>query len=461
MGAVLNRSVAADGVIAYQDHLDKNKFHYLPARIDAVLGETLRDFSVTYYGINRQPYYVDLGNLDYQSAVGGILSGQAVPGITRKQLEAILKEITKKFQIKDPNLTPLLLRNVEVQPIFAQHIIDMGKGGSVVFPKTLQFGNQFGYSIGAPNSLFAELVARYQDGGNTSSPEFGINISGTPEFYGDPWEARIQCDLRQVWEYTRTKVGAGLNLGFFDLGVQVDDIAQSLVKDNIVKITYIEGSGGKEFGRQLLETTKQLFEAINKQVTSGEGLFRFEPNPKPQEPASGSDSWGASLLPFTAQVNMSFASNFFSQSIKFDQIISFTGKIDDIVVNSSMSLAAPCSTSSRKYFHDLQMGTDGCLDVEKRNGLQERIRKERAAKQEKIKLYFSYVEEGRWTPDKYAQMLTILNTVNLTESAEFTRSGAMTVRQLSRAEANARLAELERRLEASFEDVPAPRLKAS
>src|SRR5262249_1770323 len=77
MGAGLNRSVAKDGVIAYQDNQETNKFYYLPARIDAVLGETLSQFNVTYYGIAAAPYYMDMGNNLLESVVGGVMTGKA------------------------------------------------------------------------------------------------------------------------------------------------------------------------------------------------------------------------------------------------------------------------------------------------------------------------------------------------------------------------------------------------
>ncbi len=369
MGAVLNRSVAKDGVLAYQDNAAAEKFHYLPCRIDAIPRETLREFDVTYYGINPKPYYVSFGGTLQESCVGGGVSGRAVPDITTVQREAILEEINKQFKIPEANLTPLEVANVKVQPVFAQTIASMGEGSGSAFPSTLKFGSTFNYNISSGNSLFAEMAGSYVEGSEAKeTPTIGVNISGEAELYGDPWKAKISCDLSQVWEYTRTQVSAGISLGWINLGPQSDKISQSLVREGIVKIEYIEGSGGTEFGRQLLESTKVLFEKINAQAASGEGFFKFEPNPAPQEPPKKDESWGAKLLPWTASLNVGYGSNTFSQKISFNEEVSFTGKVL-IPVFSSMNLALPCGPDTEQYFNDIQEKKIGCISKKKSDGL--------------------------------------------------------------------------------------------
>lgn len=414
----LNKSCAADGVIAYQDTDESNMFHYFPARIDSIANETLLDFSVKYWGINANPYYIDVGKGKYESIVGATVSGQAVADITKKQRDAITKEIRRVFQLKPKDevvLVPLVLQEVEVQPILAGNVVEKGGGSSVTFPSRFQIGTQFGFNIGSGNSLFSELVANEGSLDRQSSPDIGVNFYGTAELRADKWVARIEADLSQVWSYTRKKVSASLKLGWLNLGgADLDKIVQSLRKENIVKITYIEGGGGKEFGRALLESSKALFEAINAQITSGEGLFRFEPNPKPQEPPAGKDSLGGDLLPWKVSLNMSFGENTFQQSIKYDQTITFEGNTL-VAFNGNMSLALPCNASTTKYFYDLQLKQDGCITAQKSDGLQSRIGKELAAKNEKVRQYFNNVEQGRWTPDQMATMLELLNQTTLTE----------------------------------------------
>jgi hypothetical protein len=412
MAGRLNSPAAADGVIAYQDDEQPNLFHYFPLRIDSVSGDTLKSFKVDYYGINATPYWIDLGNGNHQSCVGGNLSGTAIPDITAKQRANIVKVIEDTHGIKNPNLTPLVITGVTVQPIFAKHIVDMGTGGSATFPNQMTIGGSIGYQIGSGNSLFASLVGSERERPGPS-PDFGVNIYGQTELYADPWVAEIHADLKRVWEYTRTQVNVGVKIGWFDLGVNIDKITQELITKGIVTIKYRQGGGGSEFGWQMLNTTKMLFEAINKQVASGEGLFKFEPNPTPQQPAKN-DKWGAGLLPFSASVNVGYNSEFFKQQIPFDEEVIFEGQIP-VLLTSSMALALPCGTQTERSFYDLQLQEQGCVIKAKSDGLQQRIRAEQTAKNEKIKEYLGYVESGKWTPRQFADMKNLLNTISLTE----------------------------------------------
>jgi hypothetical protein len=444
MAGRLNRPAAADGVIAYQDNKQPDLFHYFPMRIDAVVGETLKQFKVDYYGINQKPYWVDLGNGNYQSCVGGNLSGNAVPDITKTQRAAITKAIADTYGVKKPNLAPLVLNEATVQPIFAKHIVDMGTGGSVTFPERFSVGAAIGYQVGSGNSLFATLVGNERDNTTGGSPDFAVNIYGETELYADPWEAEIHADLSQVWEYTRSKVNVGVNLGWFNIGVDVDKITQELITKGIVRIKYIQGSGGSEFGWQMLNTTKTLFEAINKQITAGEGLFKFEPNPTPQPPEKG-DKWGGGLLPFTTSVNVSYTSEFFKQSITFDQTVSFEGMLP-VRFNSSMNLAVPCSPTTEKSFYDLQMMEQGCVTKAKSDGLQRRIGLEQEAKRKQIEKYLGYVVSGKWTPAEYSAMLAVLNTITLTEYPTVTgvrQDGGLVVESATEAEVTAVLERME------------------
>ena len=412
MAGRLNRPAATDGVIAYQDHEQSNLFHYFPTRVDPVVGETLRSFKVDYYGVNATPYWVDFGNGNYQSCVGGNLSGTAVPDITATQRANIIKTIESVYRIKEPSLTPLVLTGVTVQPIFAKHIVDLGTGGSATFPNQIAVGGSFDYQVGSGNSLFAALVGSERDDAG-SSPDFAVNIYGLAELYADPWVAEIHADLKRVWEYTRRQVNAGVNIGWINLGPNIDKITQELVNQGIVTIKYRQGGGGSEFGWQMLNTTKTLFEAINKQVASGEGLFKFEPNPTPEQPVK-SDRWGAGLLPFTASLNLGYNGEFFKQEITFDEVVTFEGQIP-VLFTGSMALALPCGHETVKSFYDVQMMQQGCVNKAKGEGLRRRIRTEQVAKAKKIQQYLGYVESGRWTPAQFADMKNLLNTITLTE----------------------------------------------
>jgi hypothetical protein len=422
MAGRLNRPAAVDGVIAYQDYEDENLFHYFPLRTDAVLGETLKSFTVEYYGINAQPYWVDYGDGNYHSCVGGNLSGTAIPDITKQQRINIVKVIQDTYGIKKPNLTPLIVTGVTVQPIYAKQIVAMGGSGSATFPSQINVGASIGYQVGSGNSLFATMVGAQRDGGTGELPEFAINIYGTTELYADPWVAEIHASLSRVWEYTRTQVDAGVNIGWFNIGTNIDKITQELITNGIVDIKYKQGGGGSEFGWQMLNTTKTLFEAINKQVASGEGLFKFEPNPTPQEPKKN-DKWGAALMPFSANVNVGYSSNFFKQEITFDQTVTFEGQIP-IPLTSSMSLAIPCGLGTEPHFYDVQEMQNGCVTKSKSDGLQRRINTEMTAKQLRIKEYLTFVESGKWTPQQFGVMKDLLNTITMTEMPSITGMNA-------------------------------------
>jgi hypothetical protein len=422
MGAVLNRAVAANGVIAYQDHEQTSLFHYLPARIDARLRETLIEYSVSYFGINKRPYMVQKnGERDGESLVGGVLRGTAVPDITADQRDAINTAINDHFSIPNCRLVPLEVRNTTVQPVFANAYASMGTGSAATFPATVKFGSSFAYTISTGNSLFAQMVASQRAGDEVGgNSQVGANFTGFVDFYGDPWTATIRCDLSEVWKYTRTQVDAGLSLGWVNLGTDLDKISRALVNEGIVSIKYREGSGGEEFGRQLLETTKTLFEEINKQVTAGEGLFRFEPNPEPQAPPENENSLMASLLPWQAAANLSFGSDTFDQEIRFEQTVSFTGKIE-VPVSCSMALALPCSPSTEQFFFDIQENKTGCITPQKSQGLQKRLTDETAAKNDEIKSLYEQLRRREITAKEYADFKAVLNDFTLTEHPTLTQ----------------------------------------
>ncbi|MDN3259903.1 hypothetical protein QWJ26_08815 [Streptomyces sp. CSDS2] len=414
MTGKLSRSVAADGVIAYQDHEDLQKFHYFPARID-VTKETLPEYRVQYYGIGAKPYWVALSGGKVVSEVGGILSGKAVAEITQTQRKNILAEITKVYSVKSPRLVPLQISNATVEPIFAKHIVQKGGDASFVFPSTFTIGGQFNYQVGTGNSLFGELIANEVEN-EQPNPDFAVNLYGETELYGDPWEAEITADLSQVWSYTRKQVGADIALGWFDLGSSIDKITQDLIAKGHVKIKYIQGSGGPEFGWALLETTKTLFEEITRQAAAGEGIFKMEPNPEPKEPPKN-EKFGASKTPWHVSVNLAFGSEDFTQLRKFKHTLEFHGRVT-VPVTSSMSLAMTCSSSTVSHFYDLQMKKSECVTKAKSDALDARLKKATDAIAKKQKEYHEKVMSGQWTPSEYREMMELLYEYPPTETAK-------------------------------------------
>lgn len=456
MVARLNRSCAKDGVIAYQDSDSLEAFHYFPARIDAVIGETIKTYEVKYYGINAQPYFIDVGNRNYQSVVGAVVSGQGVAEITKKQRDAIVAEIKRVYKVRNVNLIPLVLEDVTVQPIVAKDAIGTGGRGSITFPERVQIGTQFGFNVSSGNSLFAELVGLQGADNASKNPDIGVNFYGTCELRADPWIAELTADLSQVWEYTRSQFSASARIGWLNIGnASFDKITQDLQKKGIVKIKYIQGRGGKEFGWQLLESTKTLFEAINQQAATGEGLFKFEPNPTPQEPPASKDGLGADLLPYSVSINMAVVANTFKQTIQYSNTLEFEGNLP-VAFNGNMALALPCNASNQSQFYDLQLKANGCITKAKSDGLHDRMRREDVAKNKKLLGYLKKVEDGEWTPQQYMEMLELLNTVTLTESKKNLDPASTEV--LSEDEALRLLEQREQEVIASWSNPPELRL---
>jgi hypothetical protein len=418
MAAKLSSGASANGVVAYQDHENGDQFHYWPARADLVLGDTLSQFEVTHWGVNENAYYVDLGGQNYVSSVGGILAGRARIDISDDQRQSITQAIKEQFNVERPRLLPLMLSDCKVTPVIAQNVIDMGSAGTVNFPSIVGPGSTFSYLVSATNSLFAHLSAS-QATSPVARPSFAMNVDGMVEFVGDPWTAEIKCDLSQVWSYTRSKFSAGARWGWIEFGGNYERIVQDLIRDNVIKVKFIEGSGTE--GRQIFEVAKKIFEAINNQAVAGEGFFKFEPNPAPSR---FKENFLFGWSPWSASINASYYSNTFRQSISFNEIITYTGRVK-LPMGLSMPLAVGCSGSAKQYFKDLQDTSNGCVTQSKADGLQNRIRREVNAKQAKTQEYLRKLEDGEWTVEKWRNMMAILREITLTENLQIDASGGV------------------------------------
>jgi hypothetical protein len=423
MAGVINRAVAANGVIAFQDRQNPRLFEYFPGNGDAVLGDTLKSFECSYYGIGKTPQWVQAGQ-NYLNLAGGVVSGQMRFDATRDQLAALREEIGRVYEIDDAQLVPVILNEASAQPVFAQGVANLGGNSEYTFPSTVALGSTFNFTIDSGNSLFPQLIAGLnRNPAGVSSPTIGMNISGKLQLYGEPFEARLRADLKQVWEYVRDQVDVKANLGFFNLTSHLDRIAQDLQRESIIQMEFIEGRADSEFGLQLLESTRVVFEAINAQITSGEGMFKFDPNPDPQEPKDPEKDWFASLAPWSVGVNLSFIRNSFKQSITFDQTVKFQG-LFTIPVSSSFNLGVICSRTTEHMFHDATLVEDGCITPQKLKDLQGRISKEVAKKEEMIQGYEDRLLRGMIDLKTFETLVAMLNTRMLTEKHESDRRSA-------------------------------------
>jgi len=414
MAGVINRPVAAKGVIAFQDRDNPIRFEYFPGSGQAVLGDTLESFDCTYYGIGAKPQWVQSGK-EYQDLTGGVVAGKVRFDATSEQLDALRDEIGRVYDIDDAQLVPVLLQETTAQPVFAQGVASLGGNSKYAFPSTVSVGSSFNFNIDSGNSLFPQLIAGLTNNQEeASSPTIGMNILGKLQLYGEPFVARLHADLKQVWEYVRNKADVGAKIGWFNLTSQFDGIAQSLYRDNIIRIEFIEGRADSEFGLQMLQSTKTVFEAINAKITAGEGMFRFEPNPAPQEPKEPDSSWFSSLAPWSVSVNLSFVRNSFKQSITFDQEVRFQG-LFTIPVSSSFNLGVICSPATKNMFHDRTNGENGCITAQKTDAFNRRIAKEVAAKEKRIQEYEDRLLSGRIDLKMFESLVALLNTRMLTE----------------------------------------------
>ncbi len=406
MVAKLTGGVSKAGVVAYQDDQDAKQFHYWPANIDCVIGETLRDFSVTPWGIGNE--FIEQENL--RSIVGGILAGRAALDISEYQRAQIRSEIARVYEFADVKLLPMQLTDVQVQPVVGANTLKLGPGGDVNFPKTLQLGQSFVYLVGTgESSLFAQFVGAASVGDKiVSNPSFGINVTGSAEFLGDPWRVKVTADLSQVWKYTRKQFSAGINFGWWR--ISLGDYEQTIIdlaKNSVIKLDFFEGTlDNEKYGRQILEMGRDIYEAINAQAGAGVGFFRFEPNPDPQSsdnPTSGG-AW-----PFLPSINLGYGERSLekNQHMHLEREISYHGRVRR-TLPVAMTLAVSCNDASKQYFHDLGSPKVPCITQDKVDLMQQRLQDERTEKKKKAEQLYDKFIMGEISEERYLRAMDLL-----------------------------------------------------
>lgn len=417
MAAKLSGGTAAAGVVAYQDSEVPDQFHYLPANAETILNETLRDFSATYWGIGEE-YLYQAPDGRIESIVGAILAGRVAIDISQFQRDRIINAIRLAYKQQNPRLIPMMLTDVEVQPIVGTNTLRLGKDSDVTFPKTVQLGTTFNFLVGTGNSLFAQFVGSQAMGDVvTPNPSFGINIYGNAEFQGDPWKVKITADLSQVWSYTRKQFNLDIGWGWFKIAsAKLDEIVMNMHRDQIIKLDMIEGSlDNEKYGRQILEMGKTLYEQINSLALSQEGFFKFEPNPTPataDNPSSGF-SW-----PWNGYINGGYSEQSIksTQSTHYEAELSYTGRLTRRVP-ASMTLAVSCNSATASYYRDLGEPSQPCITDPKAARMQERLKAERDKKTALADRLFDRWIMGEITDDQYYVGMNRLYGFSATESA--------------------------------------------
>lgn len=414
-----SRGTAIPGVIAYQDSDDPTQFWYLPTSIPLVLGGSLQSFGVKYWGV-AQPFRVEQVDGFQKSIVGATLSGKAKIDITQDQRDKLTAELRKAYGVQNPKLLPLAIKDAKVQPVMATNSLGLSASGDVVFPSTVSISIPFAYTVGSGNNrLFAQYVSTQGQNsvGLTEDPSFAVNVVGVAEFVGDPWEQKCTADLAQVWNKVRSKASVSVGWGWFRLGsAEYSSVVQDLTKSGVISCDWKEGSLDTEkYGRQLFELAKEVFQALNSRAAAGEGFFKFEPNPEPQEISSGSEGgW----WPWRVSVNAGYSSAHFTQAIHWEQKVSYTGRFW-WAVPVSMVLAVRCNTATATMF--LELGnSEACITQAKADALNARVAREKDAKGAHLNKLLADLANGKITPEQFERAYAILGRVSITEDLAVT-----------------------------------------
>lgn len=415
MVAKLSGGTADAGVVAYQDSENTDQFHYLPANAETILHETLRDFSVTYWGVGEEYLYQDPSGR-IESIVGAALAGKVAIDISQFQRDKIINAIRIAYKVQNPKLIPMMLTEVEIQPIVATNTLRLGKDSDVLFPKTVQLGTTFDFLVGTGNSLFAQFVGSQAMGDViTPNPSFGINIYGYAEFQGDPWKVEVTADLSQVWSYTRKQFSLDIGWGWIKIGsAKLDEIVMNMRRDQIIKLNMIEGSFDNEkHGRQILEVGKKLYEQINSLALSQEGFFKFEPNPTP--PTADNPNSGFSW-PWFGYINAGFKQESIksSKSTHYKAQLSYTGRLPRRVP-ASMTLAVGCNIATANLYRDLGDPNQPCITEAKAARMQERLKAEQEKKTPLADKLFNKWIMGEITDEQYYTGMNRLGGFSATE----------------------------------------------
>lgn len=382
-----NTGTAIEGAIAYQDDQNNRQFYYIPTKAGtAALGDRITTFRATHFGVGRE-YFVQDSSGMYHSRSGAILSATGIIDLSANQNLALRNAISKAFSIKvdEIRLLPLPLSKSKVESILLDEVIGFGDTVQQKFPSAITFGSEFAYSAGSLNSGFANVVAgmNLNDYGVTPNPTFALNISGEAEFVGEPWTAEVKCNLSQVWKEVRTGVNASATFGWFKIGeATYNNIAQNLERSGACKFKMSEGSlDTEQYGRQVFETVKKIFEAINEKASGGQGFFRFEPNP--QAPAVSPGKTRSGLFGLSVSINAGRSSASLEQNISWETSVSYAGRFRHPVY-ASVVLAVNCNAATGQYFLDLGEASEPCITQTKIDTFLTRAKKERDAKNRKL-----------------------------------------------------------------------------
>jgi hypothetical protein len=412
-----SRGTAIPGAIAYQDSSDKTQFWYIPTTSDELLGERLRAFRVYHFGFGPA-YYVKDSDGNWHNSAGGIISGTFSYDLSTSKRAELVKAIKAAFNIDNPKLLPVPLRSPKVTSVVLDKTF--GEFGDVEqkIPAGFQIGPEVAFAAGSTSSLFAAVLANAQVGsGIQANPVFSLNVEAKGEFVGDPWTYDVTCDLSQVWKQVRKHGEATVNYSWFKIGTaEYNGLFQDLNKANVCTFTHVEGSlDTATYGRQMAETMKEIFTAINDKAVNGEGFFRFEPNPEAPPVGGGGGGGGFPLWGWSISINLGYSESFFSQSIHFQRRVSYTGRLE-APISFSAVMAVACGPQTKGYFSDLGNSAESCITQDKIDAFTARAKREYDAKNKKLRELAEKLERKEIDETSYEKLVALYKTIDFTDS---------------------------------------------
>lgn len=443
MAPKLSAGVSVKGAIAYQDDADPNTFHYFPSAPRLTLEDNLEAFSVKYWGIGERYYAENHDTGEINSLVGATIAGQVIFDNTSAERDRLRKEIIDVYGIAKPRLSPIRLLNTSVVPVFAKQTLGVADDGEATFPQIAEVGSSIVYNIANGRGKFAQLFANVVAAGGegAANPDFALSIEGDVDYVADPWKVIIKADLKQVWSFVREQFSASAQIGWFNLGgASYEKVVQDLQKNQIVTIKYIEGSpDNKNPGLQLFEQGKLLFEAVNQQISAGEGMFKLEPNPDPPPPPKG----GGSILPWSFSVSGSYQSSYFKQEVHWERELEYSGRALRRSP-SSIVLAVSCGPDTKRYFYDLSDPTSPCITKEKMDKMQGRLKAEKERQTVVVKAASKELSDDKISNQDFDRVMGYLQNNSLSEDVVSKSAAASSLRRgRSRVQRWSRLAEID------------------
>ncbi|UZF94448.1 hypothetical protein [Bosea sp. NBC_00550] len=373
----IESSTRANGVVAFQDEADPKQFHIYPERIPLVLGLTLSDPSVKYWGIGAPFRQKDPEYGLYVPIVGATISGLATVTITPDQETAIRAAIKRDFEVDTPKLANLDGKTKSIEPVYAATSLGIKGNGDSVFPPAFRFGSSFNFVVGSPDShTFASYVAqRIRDQPDiTPDSSFGVNLVATSQFRGAPWSVSCKADLQKVWKEVRQRYNGSGGYGWFGMTADYQSIQQDLFRSKLIDCDLKEGDlEAKEKGAQLFQIAKDALTSINDPDNE---FFRFQPNP--QAAANG----GAAQGPWLVSLNLAYSSASLKVKIEWKQTFTFNPTVErDMPV--SLTLAVKCDVNTEQYFKELEV-SEPCITAKKAKFIKEWTSRENELKQAKL-----------------------------------------------------------------------------